>query len=104
MTCDMSLRVLNIPKAMHAHLMLGNAYPVVNGRRTKRCTIHIRSPDGVRHPVDMVAAAGTHHHRFSQGWKTFCSHARVRIGDTIDFRRTNAPDELDTFIARKAAL
>jgi hypothetical protein len=29
MTCEMSLRVLNIPKAMHTCLGLGKAFPVV---------------------------------------------------------------------------
>jgi len=102
MTCEMSLRVLNIPKGMHACLDLGSAYPFINGRRSNRCTIHILSPDGVRHPVSMLSIVGSHHRRLTEGWRSFCRHARVRIGDTVQFCRTDVPGELDTVITRSA--
>jgi hypothetical protein len=99
-TCEMRLRMLNIPKAMHECLGLGDAYPVVNGRRSNQCDIYIRSPDGVRHLVLMLCAAGSHHRRLTRGWRSFCWHTRLRIGDTVRFRRTDVPGELDTDITR----
>jgi hypothetical protein len=99
-TCEMSLRVLNIPKAMHTCLGLGKAFPVVKGRRANRCRIHIRAFDGSCHPVTMCALPGTPHRRLSEGWRAFCAHARVSIGDTVHFHCTGVPHELDTVVVR----
>ena len=84
----MSLRLLNIPCAMHARLGLRDAYPVIKRRRAKKCTIYIRSSDGFQHPVRMVSASGTHHHRLTEGWCAFCLHAGVEIGDAVRFEAT----------------
>lgn len=101
MTTAMSLRVLNIPKGMHTCLRLSKSYPrASNGRRANKCTVYLRSPDGVRQPVVMISTSGTPHRRFTQGWREFCQHTGVRVGDTVTFRATDVADELDTVITR----
>lgn len=100
MTCDMSLRVLNIPKAMHKSLGLCRAYKLSNGRRSTRCTIHLCSPDGARLPVTMITMLGSQHRRLTKGWRSFCDHAGLRIGDTVHFHKMGVPGELQTNITR----
>jgi hypothetical protein len=100
-TCDMTLRLLNIPRSMHAHLGLCHAYPLIGRRRSRHCTIYIRSPDGFRHPVRMVAASGSHHRRLTDGWRAFCMHAGVQVGDAIYFHRTGVPGVLNASIDRR---
>lgn len=89
MTCEMSLRLLNIPRAMHNSLELWRAYPLVHGRRSNKCTLPVYSPDGVRHPIAMVSSSGSHHRRLTDGWRRFCVHAGVRLGDVVHFYRTS---------------
>ena len=100
-TCDMTLRVLNIPQAMHAHLGLCHAYPLIGHRRLRHCTIYIRSPDGFRHPVRMVAASGSRHRRLADGWRAFCMQAGVQVGDAIHFHRTVVSGVLNASIDRR---
>lgn len=100
-TCDMTLRLLNIPRSMHAHLGLCRAYPLIGHRRLRHCTIYIRSPDGFRHPVRMVAASGSRHRRLADGWRAFCMHAGIRVGDAIHFHRTGVPGVLNASIDRR---
>lgn len=100
-TCDMSLRILNIPEAMHQRLGLVSAYPRVNGRRAKRCTVYISSPGGYQHSVTMVSK--TNHRRLTDGWRSFCESMQLRVGDTIHFYSTNLPNELHVNIVRRAA-
>jgi hypothetical protein len=75
----------DVPPPMCPCLGLGKAFPVVKGRRANRCTLHIRAFDGSRHPVTMCALPGTPHRRLSEGWRAFCAHARMSIGDTVHF-------------------
>ena len=100
-TCDMTLRLVNIPQAMHVHLGLCYAYPTIGRRRSRQCTIYICSPDGFRHPVRMLAASGSHHHRLTKGWRAFCVHAGVEIGDAIRFYQTGVLGVLHTSIVRR---
>ena len=100
-TCSMSLRLFNIPRAMQAHLGLFHAYPMIGRRRSRQCTIYICSPDGFRHPVRMVAASGSHHHRLTEGWRAFCVHAGVGIGDAIRFYQTGVLGVLNTSVVRR---
>lgn len=100
LTCEMSLRLLNIPQAMHECLGLQHAYPVVGRRRLRRCTVHIASPDRVVHAVEMQAASKSHHHRLHEGWRAFCEHVGLRVGDAIHFYATDRPDALVTTVTR----
>jgi hypothetical protein len=102
-TCSMSLRMLNIPRAMQGHLSLCHTYHMIGHRRSRQCTVQIHSPDGFQHPVRMVAATGSHHHRLTEGWRAFCKHAGVQVGDAIHFHRTGVPGVLNASIDRRVA-
>jgi len=102
-TCAMSLRLLNIPQAMHKQLGLRLAYPTVGRRRVRQCTIHVCSPDGFHHPVRMMTASGSRHRRLTDGWRAFCVHAGVEIGDAICFQQTGVPGVLNAYIDRRGA-
>ena len=99
-TSEMSLRLVNIPKAMHKGLGLTRAYPVAGRRRSKRGTIYVRMPGGWTHPVTMMAASGSYHRRLTDGWAVVCRVAKIRIGDTVRFSRTERCDTLDLAITR----
>lgn len=98
LTSEMSLRLMNIPRAMHQGLGLSSAYPLEGRRRCKRCTIYVCSPDGGRHPVAIVCASGSYHRRLTEGWGAVCRLTGLSVGDTVHFRRTDRPDVLDMTI------
>ena len=96
----MSLRLMNIPKAMHKGLGLANAFPMAGRRRSNRCTINVRIPGGWTHPVTMTSASGSYHRRLTEGWAVVCWVAQIRIGDTVQFCRTERHGTLEMTIAR----
>ena len=97
---EMSLRLLNIPKAMHKGLDLVSAYPIVGRRRSSRCTVFVRIPGGWAHPVTMTCASGSHHRRLTEGWAVVCRVAKIRVGDAVHFSRTKRHDTLEMTITR----
>lgn len=101
LTCEMALRVLNIPKTMHKHLRLFRAYPLVNGRRIKRCTVNIINSDGSRHSVLMISTPGTPHRRFTKGWRAFCIQTGLRVGDIVHFSCNETPNNLNVSIQKQ---
>jgi hypothetical protein len=41
---------------------------------------------------EQVVSANQYHRRFHAGWRDFCCHHQVRVGDTIEFQRVCPPD------------
>ncbi len=66
-------------------------------RPTFRCELRLR--DGARRvwPVSYEAteSSNQYHRRLVQGWREFCKHHGVRVGDAIDFVRCSPGGEAD---------
>ena len=99
------LRLLYVPRDMHACLGLGAAHPKqTSGSRSSACTVQLTMARGVSVPVTLTGKVvrGACYRRFTKGWRAFCETAGVQVGDTLIFSRLDRVGEVSvTHVSRR---
>ena len=73
-----------------------------SGRRENACIVHLVS-GAIRAPVTMLRTSSIrqHHRRFTAGWREFCGHVGVEIGDELLFERAGADNKLGVHVKKR---